>query len=1192
MLFTAIAAVALAGAAMALPFSPAFAQEPPEEPPAAPTGLTADVFHHRVALTWNDPQDDSITGYQILRRNRAIHAPGKFIIHVQDTGTAGASYIDPDVEPETRYVYRIKARNAAGLSPRSSYAGADTPPSPAPARPSGLTSTATHDAVTLNWDDPDDDSITGYRILRRNRDTDDEGVFSVIAEDTGTTATGYTDRTVRAETRYTYRIKAINGHGASEQSGYTNADTPPAPAAPTGLAADPSHDSVTLSWADPGDDSITGYRILRGPDPGSLTTLVDDTGSAATEYVDSTVDAQTTYFYAVRVINAGGASEQSGTVETTTPAPPAPDPPTGLLTAATHKQVLLNWDDPGDDGITGYRVLRGPDADNLATLVDDTGSPATTYTDEDVEPETAYVYAVRAVNESGAGEASGSVSVTTQRAPEEQNTARQTTGVCDRTDAVENAIVAAVSGVTACGDVTSTHLENIAALDLFNKGITSLQSGDFDGLTGLTTLDLHINSLESLPADVFDGLTALTALGLNDNSLESLPADVFDGLTALTTLRLYDNSLESLPADVFDGLTALTTLNLHSNDLESLLVDVFDGLTALTTLNLDRNSLESLPADVFDSLTALTILNLYSNDLESLPADVFDGLTALTFLTLDNNTLTSLPEGVFEELTGLEGLYLQDNPGNADFIPTANAGADQLVELDATVTLDGSASSGGPWGTNVTYSWVKTSGADVTLDGADTTMPTFTAPGARDDLVFTLTVTGRGIDDDDDPYIHSAAVRVKVREDITPPSLQTATVNAASLALTYDEDLDTGSAPAASAYTVTVNGTTRNLAATSPVSIAGRTVTLTLASPVEYGDTVTLTYTVPDTNPVQDLEPNSAPGFTGQEVTNNTITAPGALANLRAVAGDSEVLLIWQAPESGGQVESYEYRYAQGSTVPPLTAWNDAGTTTRFLVTSLTNGRLHAFEVRARNNSANGPAASVTMTPEDLPLPVVSLSDEDQTIQEGPNVFLTVTATLSAPSTRQVTVQARSSPGTATPPLDFINLLDTMTFVPGATSQTRRVPITNDSIYEHDETFTVALSRPTNATVSDTQGTATITIEDDEPKPTARVSDASAQEGGEIEFTVRYALGNNCVNGVVSSVDWAVTIESGDTASADDLTLADSTLFFSSTTVAVGFLRHWSTLITAASSYGQRLFPQRNRPIAKVEITELAYVRL
>ena len=36
------------------------------------------------------------------------------------------------------------------------------------------------------------------------------------------------------------------------------------PAAPTGLTA-PSftHSSVTLSWDDPGDSSITGYRILR-----------------------------------------------------------------------------------------------------------------------------------------------------------------------------------------------------------------------------------------------------------------------------------------------------------------------------------------------------------------------------------------------------------------------------------------------------------------------------------------------------------------------------------------------------------------------------------------------------------------------------------------------------------------------------------------------------------------------------------------------------------------------------------------------------------------------------------------------------------------------------------------------------------------------------------------------------------------
>ena len=60
------------------------------------------------------------------------------------------------------------------------------------------------------------------------------------------------------------------------------------------------------------------------------------------------------------------------------------------------------------------------------------------------------------------------------------------------------------------------------------------------------------------------------------------------------------------------------------------------------------------------------------------------------------------------------------------------------------MTLDGSASDGGPWDTNVTYQWTKTSGATVTLSGADTDSASFTAPSSAGDLVFTLTVTGKG----------------------------------------------------------------------------------------------------------------------------------------------------------------------------------------------------------------------------------------------------------------------------------------------------------------------------------------------------------------------------------------------------------------------------------------------------------------
>ena len=92
-----------------------------------------------------------------------------------------------------------------------------------------MSATATHDQVTLTWDDPSDDSITGYVILRRLRYDDPKGHFNELAADTGTAAATYTDDTVAAEISYTYRIKAINEHGVGGRSRWFHIDTPAAP---------------------------------------------------------------------------------------------------------------------------------------------------------------------------------------------------------------------------------------------------------------------------------------------------------------------------------------------------------------------------------------------------------------------------------------------------------------------------------------------------------------------------------------------------------------------------------------------------------------------------------------------------------------------------------------------------------------------------------------------------------------------------------------------------------------------------------------------------------------------------------------------------------------------------------------------------------------------------------------------------
>ena len=235
------------------------------------------------------------------------------------------------------------------------------------------------------------------------------------------------------------------------------------------------------------------------------------------------------------------------------------------------------------------------------------------------------------------------------------------TAVCDRTEQVRDAIMAAVPEVTDCADVTDAHLAAVTKLNLRSGSIMALAVGDFAGLTSLKWLLLDENQLMSLPDSVFAGLTSLKWLLLEENQLTSLPDGVFAGLTSLETLHLDENQLTSLPDGVFAGLTSLKRLYLHGNQLTSLPDDVFAGLTSLEWLWLYENQLTSLSDGIFAGLASLKWLLLGDNQLSALPDGVFAGLTSLERLVLDGNRLTSLPDGVFAGLTSLEALWLSKN---------------------------------------------------------------------------------------------------------------------------------------------------------------------------------------------------------------------------------------------------------------------------------------------------------------------------------------------------------------------------------------------------------------------------------------------------------------------------------------------------------------------------------------------------
>src|SRR5205807_8957784 len=117
---------------------------------------------------------------------------------------------------------------------------------------------------------------------------------------------------------------------------------------------------------------------------------------------------------------------------------------------------------------------------------------------------------------------------------------------------------------------------------------------------------------------------------------------------------------------------------------------------------------------------------------------------------------------------------------------------------------------------------------------------------------------------------------------------------------------------------------------------------------------------------------------------------------------------------------------------------------------------------------------------------------------------LTFTVTLAAASIQTITVNFATTNGTATAPSDYLATSGMLTFNPGDLTKTIGVTINGDQLFEPDETFTVNLSNPVNATISRGTGTGTI-LNDDAQGGIISFSQGNytvSESGGSITITV------------------------------------------------------------------------------------------
>ena len=574
-------------------------------------------------------------------------------------------------------------------------------------------------------------------------------------------------------------------------------------------------------------------------------------------------------------------------------------------------------------------------------------------------------------------------------------------------------------------------------------------------------------------------------------------------LAAITgPLDLSSQSISVLAAGDFAGLTALMELYLDNNGLTTLPDDVFAGLTELEILYLNNNGLTTLPDDVFEPLTALTDLYLNNNDLTSLPGGVFDRLTRLGFLTLYYNALETLPDEVFETLTALNFLYLGDNP-RAPFAPTADARPDagRVAVAGGTVRLDGSG-SGGPWGSNVSYSWALTtpaSGVTVTFDNATSAMPEVTIPElmADTELTFTLTVTGRGGTDGIETA--TATARVTATQNITnnPPVFAGGTVQAR----TFDETIGDATVTSASDIGTPVS-------ATDPDT--GDTLTYVLLG----ADRDKFTF---DTSSGQiktragesyDYEADSSYSVT-VAVIDGTVTVSSAVTInvtdqdepppvmnkpvVTATANSTTSLEVsWTEPSNTGRpdIDSYDLQYRMGNTGGFINGPQDE-TDSSAAIGNLTADTKHDVQVRATNAegdgewspSGTGTTGTTTITTDP---PGVSVSKAALTVREGDATGDSYTVVLDSQPTAEVVVTVVVPSGTEVTPSPTSRTFTTSDW---ETTQTVTVTAGSDADTVND---TVTLTHSAASADSNYEGitiagvTVTV-IDDDEDTPAAGI---------------------------------------------------------------------------------------------------------
>ena len=311
-----------------------------------PRSLRTTVTEDGVNLNWsNYGQDASIKRFQVRRKE----SNGEWGEWTDITGRTyeTLSHSVTGLTVGVGYVFQVRSAGY-GTATGGSNEAATSPP----AKPAGLAAQAATGQVNLSWTNSNDGTIKKFQAQVKEGAAA-WGAWTEIAN-SGSGTTRHSVTGLSTGTHYLFRVRAQSYGGSSPAS---DPATTTVPLMPTGLKAKAGDKTVTLEWTNPGDGTITKYRLQQKKGAGSYGEWTDISVSGASTAIHahtvSGLDNGVLYAFRIRAVNGVGEGAASNAV-TATPQSLPPTvaiggiPPT--VSSAAERTVTFTFSEP----VTGF----------------------------------------------------------------------------------------------------------------------------------------------------------------------------------------------------------------------------------------------------------------------------------------------------------------------------------------------------------------------------------------------------------------------------------------------------------------------------------------------------------------------------------------------------------------------------------------------------------------------------------------------------------------------------------------------------------------------------------------------------------------------------------------------------------------------------------------------------------------------